>query len=181
MGVKGVMGADYDYQKASFRVKDKLRMGAFGYAYIWADVSKVWGNIPYPLLILHQGNETFFYDETAFNTMNFFEFVSDQSVSGSITWHLDGFFLNKIPLFRKLKWREVVSAKGVIGSFSDANENALLLPENTYTLREPFGEAAFGIENIFKFLRLDMLYRLSYLDHPDIFKLGVRAKIDITF
>ena len=181
MGVKGVMGADYDYQKASFRVKDKLRMGAFGYAYIWADVSKVWGNIPYPLLILHQGNETFFYDETAFNTMNFFEFVSDQSVSGSITWHLDGFFFNKIPLFRKLKWREVVSAKGVIGSFSDANENALLLPENTYTLREPFGEAAFGIENIFKFLRLDMLYRLSYLDHPDIFKLGVRAKIDITF
>ena len=181
MGVKGVMGADYDYQKASFRVKDKLRMGAFGYAYIWADVSKVWGNIPYPLLILHQGNETFFYDETAFNTMNFFEFVSDQSVSGSITWHLDGFFFNKIPLFRKLKWREVVSAKGVIGSFSDANENALLLPENTYTLREPFGEAALGIENIFKFLRLDMLYRLSYLDHPDIFKLGVRAKIDITF
>jgi hypothetical protein len=181
MGVKGVMGADYDYQKASFRVKDKIRMGAFGYAYIWADVSKVWGNLPYPLLILHQGNETFFYDETAFNTMNFFEFVSDQSVSGSITWHLDGFFLNKIPLFRKLKWREVVSAKGVIGSFSDANENALLLPENTHTLREPFGEAAFGIENIFKFLRLDMLYRLSYLDHPDIFKLGVRAKIDITF
>lgn len=181
LGLKDVMGGDYNYQKASFRIKDKVRLGIFGYAYIWADVSKVWGNLPYPLLILHQGNETFFYDETAFNTMNFFEFVSDQSLSGSITWHMDGFFLNKIPLFRKLKWREVVSAKGVIGSFSPANENALLLPENTYTLKAPFGEAAVGIENIFKFLRLDMLYRLSYLDHPDIFKLGVRAKIDISF
>jgi len=181
LGTKGVLGADYGYQKASFRLKDKIRMGPFGYAYIWADVSKIWAEIPYPLLILHQGNETFFYDETAFNTMNFFEFVSDQSVSGSITWHMDGFFLNKIPLFRKLKWREVVSAKGVIGSFNPANENALLLPENTYTLNKPFAETAIGIENIFKFLRLDMLYRLSYLDHPDIFKVGVRAKIDITF
>jgi hypothetical protein len=102
-------------------------------------------------------------------------------VSASASWHLDGFFLNKVPLFRKLKWREVVSAKGVIGNFDEANEDILVLPENTYTLSKPFAEAAVGIENIFKVLRVDALYRLSYLDNPNIVKFGIRAKLQIDF
>jgi len=130
---------------------------------------------------LHQGNETFIYDETAFNTMNFFEFVSDEWISASATYHLDGFFLNKIPLFRKLKWREVISAKGVIGNFNPGNEDELVLPENTFTLSKPFAEAAIGVENIFKFFRMDVLYRLSYLDNPNIVRFGLRAKFQVDF
>jgi hypothetical protein len=113
--------------------------------------------------------------------MNFFEFVSDEWLSASASYHLDGFFLNKIPLFRKLKWREVVSAKGVMGRFNPENEKLLVLPDNTFTLDKPFGEVALGVENIFKFFRVDALYRLSYLDNPNIVKFGFRAKFQVEF
>ena len=113
--------------------------------------------------------------------MNFFEFVSDRWASASVTYHLEGLFLNKIPLFRRLKWREVVSAKTVIGDFDPNNEKLLLLPDETFTLSQPFVEGAIGVENIFKFLRVDALYRLSYLDNPNIVRFGIRAKLQIDF
>jgi hypothetical protein len=180
-GIPDFMESDYQYQRVKLRIKDKVRFGPLGYANLRGEVGKIFGNLPFPLLELHQGNETFVYDESAFNTMNFFEFVSDEWVSASASWHLDGFFFNKVPLFRKLKWREVVSAKGVIGRFDPANEDILVLPENTFTLSKPFAEAAVGIENIFKFLRVDALYRLTYLDNPNIVRFGIRAKLQIDF
>lgn len=181
LGLKGVLGADYEYEKLVLRVKDKIRFGPLGYAKLWVEAGRIWGNLPYPLLQLHQGNETFFYDESAFNTMNFFEFVSDEWVSGSFTYHADGLFLNKIPLMRKLKWREVATIKGVVGNFDPSNEQYLVRPAETQTLSKPFFEAALGIENIFKFLRIDGLWRLSYLDNPDIVKFGIRAKFQFDF
>lgn len=181
LGIPELWGSDYESQKLIVRVKDKIRFGPLGYVKLRVEGGKIWGNLPYPLLQLHQGNETFFYDESAFNTMNFFEFVSDEWASASVTYHMDGLVLNKIPLFRRLKWREVISAKGVVGGFDPQNENELLLPENTYTLTKPFVEAAIGIENIFKVLRVDALYRLSYLDNPDIVKFGIRAKLQVDF
>jgi hypothetical protein len=181
VGIPDLWGADYTYQKAIVRLKDKIRIGPFGYTNFRIEAGKIWGFLPFPLLELHQGNETFIYDETAFNTMNFFEFVSDEWISASATYHLDGFFLNKIPLFRKLKWREVISAKGVIGNFNPGNEDELVLPENTFTLSKPFAEAAIGVENIFKFFRMDVLYRLSYLDNPNIVRFGLRAKFQVDF
>ncbi|MFM1932431.1 MAG: hypothetical protein RL226_1734, partial [Bacteroidota bacterium] len=180
-GIKGLIEADYDYDKVVLRVKDKVRFGPFGYARIGIEAGKIWGALPYPLLQLHQGNETFFYDETAFNTMNFFEFVSDEWVSGSISYHAEGLFLNKIPLMRKLKWREVASAKGVIGGYNPANEFELVRPPETYTLTKPFVEAALGVENIFKIFRIDALWRLSYLDHDNIVRFGIRAKFQFDF
>ncbi len=183
-GLEGVLGAEYDYRKVVFRVRDKLRFGPFGYAKLSVEAGKFFGQLPYPLLQLHQGNETFFYDETAFNTMNFFEFVSDEWVSAGISYHLEGLFLNKVPLFRRLKWREVVSAKGVLGRFDPRNENELLLAgtnTNTFEGNKPFMEGAIGVENIFKVLRIDGLWRLSYLDNPDIVKFGIRAKLQIDF
>lgn len=181
LGLKGVLGGQYEYQKLLLRVKDKVRFGPFGYARVWVEGGKIWGNLPYTLLQLHQGNETFFYDESAFNTMNFFEFVSDEWVSASFTYHADGLFLNKIPLMRKLMWREVASIKGVVGNFDPANEDEMLRPDETFVLRQPYLEAALGIENIFKVLRIDGLWRLSYLDNPNIVRFGIRAKFQFDF
>ncbi|WP_306640736.1 DUF5686 and carboxypeptidase-like regulatory domain-containing protein [Sanyastnella coralliicola] len=181
LGLKDVINSDYEYQKLVVRVKDKVRFGPLGYARIWAEAGRYWGQLPYPLLQLHQGNETFFYDETAFNTMNFFEFVSDEWVSASITYHADGLFLNRIPLMRKLKWREVATVKGVVGNFDPSNQEEMVLPPETNVLTKPYVEAALGVENIFKFLRVDGLWRLSYLDNPNIVKFGIRAKFQFDF
>lgn len=181
LGLKDALGGQYEYQRLITRIKDKVRFGPFGYASIWAEAGKFWGNLPYPLLELHRGNETFFYDESAFNTMNFFEFVSDEWVSGSVTYHAEGLFLNKIPLMRKLKWREVAAIRGVIGRYDAANDAEMIRPPETFILDQPFLEAALGLENIFKVLRVDALWRLTYRDNPDIVKFGIRAKLQFDF
>jgi hypothetical protein len=187
MGTPDILGSDFRYQRVVGRMKDTWRFGPLGYMDLTLEAGKIMGHLPYPALMLHQGNETFFYDETAYNTMNFFEFVSDQWASAWATYHFEGLFLNRIPLMRKLKWREVVAAKALIGGYDESNDQILSRDFNEdgipdiYTLGKPFIEAAVGIENIFKVFRIDMLWRLSYLDHPDIFKVGIRAKFQVGF
>lgn len=182
LGLKDFWGGEYDYKKARVSVEDNFYVGVFGYTKYQAEVGKIWGTLPYPLLEMHSGNQTYYYYEHAFNTMNFFEFMSDEWVSGRVEHHFGGFFLNRIPLFRKLKWREVVAFKGVYGRLNPKHLEELTLGRNMYNLYDgPFLEGAVGVENILKVLRVDLLYRASYLDHPDIAKLGIRAKLHIDF
>lgn len=186
-GVPNLLGSEFRYRKLVTRVQDKMRFGPFGYVNYTLEAGKIFGNLPYPLLMMHQGNETFFYDESSYNTMNFFEFVSDEWASIWAAYHAEGLVLNKIPVMRKLKWREVVSVKALIGSYDEANDKILSRDFNydgkpdIYTLGRPYVEAALGIENIFKVLRIDALWRLSYLDNPNIVRFGIRAKFQVDF
>lgn len=181
-GIPNVLNGDYEYHKLAVSISDKLKLDPFGYSDIVVEGGKIWGTLPYPLLELHNGNETYSYDETAFNLMNFFEFVSDEYVSGSITHHFNGLFLNKIPLMQKLKWREVASAKGVWGRLNDKSKSELDFPSTLHTLgAKPYYEAGVGIENILKVLRIDVLWRGSYLDNPGIAKWGIRGMFVFQF
>ena len=187
-GLSGVLDGRYDFHVAKLAVRDKLRMGTIGYLNWRVEGGKYFGALPYPLLELHPGNESWFYDNEAFNLMNFFEFVSDEYVSVMATHHFDGFFLNRIPMIRKLKWREVITARGVVGNLSDIHNDVLKIPEETRSLTdEPYLEISAGIENIFKVFRVDYLRRLTYLDQPTtsestkIAKFGIRVTIDIRF
>jgi hypothetical protein len=183
----GILDAEYNYQRLQLQVYDKLRFGPFGYLNLTVQGGKIYGNLPYPMLQMHQGNETFFYDEASYNTMNYFEFVSDQWLSLWGSYHAEGLFLNKIPLLRRLKWREVASAKMLVGSYDLKNDELLNRDFNSdgiadiYRLKQPYLEAAIGIENMFKVLRLDALWRLSYLDHANIVRFGLRAKLQFEF
>jgi hypothetical protein len=185
--ISGLFGAEYNYERAQVTLKDKWKFGPLGYLDVSSQAGKIYGQLPFPLLMMHQGNETFFYDETSYNTMNFFEFVSDRWVNLWATYHAEGLFLNKVPLLRRLKWREVASMKAVVGGYDIRNDAFMQRDWNkdgktdVYTLTKPFFETALGVENIFKVLRVDMVYRLSYLNHPDIFKVGLRAKVQFTF
>lgn len=181
LGIKDLLGGDYDYHKLVVSMKHRLRLGRPGYINYRLEGGKFWGTLPYPLLEIHQGNETFFYDDLTYNTMNFFEFVSDEYVSASLSWHMEGLFFNKIPLLRKLKLREVASAKAVAGRLSDVNRAELQLPDGMFELREPFAEASIGVENIFRILRFDAVWRLTNLDLPNIVKFGIRMKFEFTF
>jgi hypothetical protein len=83
---------------------------------------------------------------------------------------------------RKLKWREVASLRAVYGGLSASNRSLLVDPEAIGSLSaKPYIESGFGVENIFKILRFDFMYRLSYLDNPDIAKFGIRGGFQITF
>ncbi len=186
-GIPKLMGAQFEYHKIVARLSDKMRFGPFGYMRLSVEGGKIIGNLPYPLLMMHQGNETFFYDEGSYNTMNYFEFVSDEWVSVWASYHAEGLILNKLPLMRRLKWREVASAKAVVGGYDKKNDLILSRDFNydgipdIQTLSKPFVEAAIGVENIFKVLRVDFIWRLSYLNNPDIVKYGIRAKLQFDF
>ncbi len=162
--LQNAFGGEYDYQKLVVNLTKRLRITPIlGYTDVNIQAGKIWGTVAYPLLELHGGNETYVYDYYAYNMMKYYEFGSDQYVSGAIFHHFDGLLFNKIPLLKKLKWREVISAKGVWGSVNQKNRNTLIFPSTLNSLEKgPYVEATAGIENIFKFFRVDALWRLSY-------------------
>lgn len=191
MGMKNVLGSNYDYQKIDLSVEHTFELPPLGNLYFLATGGKLFGKVPYPLLHLHEGNETYAFDPYAFNMMNYYEFASDQYASLFVEHHFNGLILNRIPLFRKLKWRTVVSGKGLIGSLSDKNNGALantdaymLFPQGLSDVSKPYFEASVGIENIFKFIRIDAMWRLTHLDdnpYQDFEDFGIRAMLQITF
>jgi len=181
-GIKGLENGYFNYQKINAKVDDLLRLAPFGYAYWALTAGRVWGKVPYPLLEMHPGNETYFYDYAAFNLMNYFEFVSDYYFTGTAVQHFDGFFFNKIPLMRKLQWREIAQVKAVWGGINQRNLDILENKKAFTTLRaKPYVEVGAGVENIFKILRFDFIWRLAYLENENISNYGIRASLQLTF
>jgi hypothetical protein len=114
--------------------------------------------------------------------MNYYEFASDQYVSLAAIHHFNGLFFNKIPLLNKLKWREVISGKAVYGTLSDKHKQEMIYPKNFQGLYNgPYIEGGVGIENIFKLIRVDALWRFTYLDHPNIVPWGIRTTFQFMF
>ncbi|HCH44154.1 MULTISPECIES: DUF5686 and carboxypeptidase-like regulatory domain-containing protein [unclassified Algoriphagus] len=182
------LGGDIDYHKLSFYLYQRLNMGLFGVSRYEVDAGKVFGEVPYPILKNHLGNETLFYTTAAFNTMNFNEFASDQYVSLRYRHSFEGFLLNRIPLMKKLKWRAVANGNLLFGSVR--NENVLNVPSldpagnplesfGRLDPTKPYLELGYGIENIFKFFRVDFFHRMTYLDAPEARPFVVKVSAQI--
>ncbi len=181
MGIPDFLNGEYRYHRLQLGLKHWFNVFSFGWSKYIIEGGKTWGTLPYPLLKLHPGNETFLFDEQAYNLMDYYEFVSDEYLSIFYTHHFDGLFFNRIPLLRKLKWREVIFAQGVVGSVSKKNRLYSAFPPDTYTLKRPYVEIGAGIENIFKVFRIDAIWRLTHLDHPDVGKFAVFLSFQFAF
>lgn len=162
--LQNAFGGEYDYQKLAVNLTDRVRITPIlGYTDYMIQGGKIWGQVAYPLLELHGGNETYVYDYMAYNMMRYYEFGSDQYVAGAIIHHFEGLLFNKVPLLKKLKWREVISGKAVWGTVEPRNAKTLIFPSTLRSLEQgPYVEATAGIENIFKVFRVDALWRLTY-------------------
>lgn len=187
------------YSRAYLNIFKQFEWTTMGTTDIILDGGKTWGNLPYVLQYIPRGNQTYSYQLSSYNMMNFLEFANDQFVSLKMEHFFYGYFLNRIPLIRRLKLREVISFKALYGSLSDAN-NPNMNPDQiqfttdengvpaTYVFgKEPYIEASFGLTNIFKFLRIDLVKRFTYLDNPNLPVLfgnkgmGVRATFLVEF
>jgi hypothetical protein len=180
-GFKDLLGGDYQYQRVAIRIQDRIPINPIGQSDFTLEFGKIWGTLPFPLLNIYNGNQTYFYDEFSFNLMNFYEFVGDEWATLFVVHHFNGLLFNKVPLFRKLKWREVVSFRGAVGGLSDRHKTELDFPENLNKLSKPYMEAGVGIENILNLFRVDALWRLSYLDNENVVPFGVRVTYQIDF
>lgn len=174
---------EYDYQKVVLNLSDRIRLiSLLGYTDYIAEVGKIYGVVPYPLMELHGGNETYVYDYMSFNMMKYYEFASDQYATIGLFHHFEGLLFNKIPLIKKLKWREVVTAKALWGSVDSRNRRTLIFPTTLSALgNEPYVEVSAGIENIFKVFRIDALWRSTYLRPKAIDNFGVKFGFQLAF
>ena len=184
---KGVMGSDYSYNCTEFGFQKRFWFSAFGHTDVILRAGKVWDKVPFPLLLIPNANLSYTIQPESFTQMNAMEFLNDQYVSWDVTYYANGWIFNRIPFLKKLQWREVGTFRGWYGDLSKKNiptaENGLFVfPEGSYVMgKMPYMEAGVGIENIFKFLRLDYVWRLTYRDHPHINKHGVRFSMRFTF
>lgn len=192
VGVKDVLGSDFNYTKLSLNVQRFWNTGYLGRLDYNITASKVFGKVPYPLATIFQGNEPIFSSEKSYNLMNFFEFAADESVEAIILHHFDGLLFNRIPLLKRLKLREVAGVNVIFSSYDNKNyirtfdENGnpggdnpdgLLAPSyngkestpfRTMSWEKPYVEVSYGIENLFKVVRIQAFHRLSYLDKGPI-------------
>lgn len=180
-GIKDLFNSNYEYNKLQVKVSHWFNLASAGYVKYAFETGKTWGTLPFPLLKVYPGNETFYHDDHAFNLMNYYEFVSDEYITAFMAHHFEGFFLNRIPLIRKLKWREVATLSFAAGHTSADNKTYNLLPEGSYFIRFPYTEAGVGIENIFRFIRVDAVWRLFYNQHINTSPFGVLVSMNFDF
>ena len=188
MSAKDFLGSSYDYHRTDIGIQKRFWFSAFGYVDLITKAGKVWSKVPYPLLILPNANLTYTIQPESYTNMNAMEFINDEYMSWDLTYYMNGNLLNRLPLIKKLKWREVFCFRGLWGHLTDKNNPAnggnglYLFPAGSYTMgKAPYMEASVGIENIFKFLRIDYAWRLNYLDHPDIQTRGIRCTMRLSF
>ncbi len=192
-GVKGMFHSQYNYQNITLNLYKRFYLSQLGYTDVVIEGGYLNGKVPFALLDIHRANQTYSYQLQSYNLMNFLEFVSDHYASIMVDHYFNGFFFNKIPLFKKLKWREVITTKVLYGGVRRENnpaynadlyrfpENANGVPTTFIFDKEPYVEGSVGIANIFKFFRIDLVKRFTYLDHPNAPSLGIRGRFKFDF
>ncbi|HEX7493224.1 MAG TPA: DUF5686 family protein [Bacteroidales bacterium] len=191
-GLPGFMKGDFQYNKIVADISHNFNFGGLGSIEYDFGFTKVFGQLPYPLLITLAGNQSIFRTSRTYNLMNYGEFVLDEALEMNMTYHMNGLIMNKLPLLKKLRLRTVVSARAAFGSFNDKlngfydpviNRDAILPDSirgnsltrfNSLTYNRPYIELSYGIENIFSFLRIDLIHRLTWLENPDLHRFGVK-------
>lgn len=170
-GLKNLLHNNPEYYRVDGSIFYRPELPPLGHSEILVQAGQIWGDVPYPLLKLHEGNGTYFYDPYAFSCMDYYEFASDRWVACFFEHHFGGVLLGKIPLLKRLKLREVLVAKGVWGTLSEQNDGSLTdtrarlrFPTGLGSVEKPYFEAGFGIENIFRLVRVDFIWRLSHRD-----------------
>ena len=189
-GVKGVLGSDFEYDKLKFSLFKRIKTGPLGVGYATVTGEYIFNTLPYPLLALHLGNQTPIYSSVTYNLMNYGEFVSDHYVALQYRQYLEGFLLNRIPLLQKLNWRLLGTANVIMGGMRQSNRDLIsaLSPDGQETLRagsftsgKPYVELGYGVENIFKFFRVDFVHRMTYLDNEGARRFGVLFTAQLQF
>jgi hypothetical protein len=155
-----------------------------------------WNKVPFPLLIMPAANLSYITQRETFNLINNMEFLNDRFASVDIGYDMNGKLFNRIPLMKKLKWREFFGFKMLYGQLTDKNNpfkhpgdgELFLFPTRhgeptsfVMNPKVPYMEVSVGIHNIFKILHIEYVRRLNYLNNPGINKQGVRLMLMMTF
>jgi hypothetical protein len=163
IGVLDLDGKTSVYNKFIATMVHRLAW-TLGHTWYQIQAGKILGKSPYPISFVTAGGQSIYFNGQDYNMLSQFEFVTDQYVAVYLEHHFDGYFLNKIPYVNRLQLREIIYMRSLWGSYSQSNYNTLL-PGFDFKAPSayPYVEAGIGVENIFKVLRFDSVWRLDYL------------------
>jgi len=181
-GIKGFLSGDYSYLRLQADIYDKLPVNPVGYSTYLIQAGRIWGDVPFPLMKIHEGNETYASDKFAFNLMNYQEYVSDRYAAIMLEHHFQGFFFNRIPLLRKLQLREVIGGRWLTGNMTPSRHDQLVFPYGMKSLDgNSYGEVSAGVENILKIIRVDAVWRLTGHSSVSYDKFSLLFSLNFTF
>lgn len=196
MGLKGPLGGEYDFNLTEASVYKRFWLSSWGKVDATVKAGAQWNKVPFPLLILPAANLSYITQRETFALINNMEFLNDRYASITLTYDMNGKLFNRIPLIKKLKWRETFRFRALWGNLTDKNNpyigahdtDLFLFPTRngqptSFAMdpKTPYMEASIGIYNIFKLLHIEYVRRLTYLDNPGINKHGIRFMVLMLF
>ncbi len=202
MGVKNLFGGDYRHNLTELEIYKRFHLSAWGRIDTYLKGGAEWNKVPFPLLIMPAANLSYIKERQTFSLVDNMEFINDRYVSLMTSWDMNGIIFNRIPLLRKLKWREYVGVNMLWGTLSDKNNPFLEKNANDSRLfyfpgefnkngtfeyqshlmdkNKPYVEWMVGIHNIFKIVHVEYVRRVNYF-RTDTKKWGIRFMVRITF
>ena len=203
LALKGVLGGDYTYNMTEASAYKRFWLSSWGNIDVYLKGGIQWNKVPFPLLIMPAANLSYIIQDETFNMINNTEFLKDRYASLDVSWNMQGKLFNRIPLLKKLKWREFIGVKCLWGTLTDKNnpfleqnryDNTLMMFPGHYDMngvyqyssnvmdpKKPYVEITAGIHNIFKLLHVEYVRRLNYNELPTANKWGVRLMIRTVF
>ncbi len=191
LGLKGVLGGQYSYNYTEAGIYKRFWMNSWGKIDCYLKGGIQWEKVPFLLLCMPEANLSYIIQDNTFNLINNMEFLNDRYVSADISWDFNGKIFNRIPLLKKLKWREYVGVKMLWGELSDKNNPekqadspiVMAFPTGSSIMdpHRPYWELVLGVHNIFKIMHVEYVRRLNYNDLPTAHKHGVRFMVRMTF
>ena len=192
MGIKHFLGGDFNSNLTEVSIYKRFWLGSWGHIDTRVQGGAQWNKVPFQFLIIPPVNTSYFEHQGTFNLMKGLEFLNDRYAQFNLAWDLEGKIFNRLPLIKKLKWREYVAFKGMWGHLTDKNNPYLPQNSNDTELykfpvdtrvmtRDPYMEFVVGVHNIFKCLEVDYVRRLTYTNAPGISKNGIRFGFNLVF
>lgn len=193
VGLNGVLGGQYRYNFSEVGLLKRFWLRSWGKFDVQLRAGAQWDKVPFPLLIMPAANLSYIVQRGAFNLINNMEFLNDRYASVDLAWDMNGKIFNRIPLLKKLKWREYIGFKSLWGSLTDKNNPFLFqnmgdatlmyFPEGSHVMnpKRPYMELIVGVHNIFKLFHVQYVRRLNYNELPTAHKQGVRLMMRMSF
>ena len=193
IGLKGFLGGEYAYHVTEASIYKRFWMNSWGKIDCYLKGGIQWTKVPFPLLIAPAANLSYIIEDETFNLINNMEFLNDRYASLDLSWDMNGKIFNRIPLLKKLKWREYFGVKCLWGELTDKNNpnnetyagsvELMAFPDGCYVMdpKRPYVELIAGVHNIFKILHVEYVQRLNYTSLPTAKKRGVRLMLRMTF
>ena len=201
-GVKGLFGGDCNYNLTEITFYKRFWMHSWGKFDCYLHAQCQWNQVPFTLLGFPVANLSYIMEDYTFNLIDNMEFITDRNATLLLSWDLNGKILNRIPLVRRLKWREYLGCNFYWGYLSDKNNPFLAKNQNDSRLyyfpghynadgtfdyncqvmeaKRPYVELIVGIHNIFKLLHVEYVHRVNYIQ-PDTQKWGIRFMFRASF